>query len=471
MPNVLDNNGLQIQTIAEIISELINGAPGYPGLATIYPNANTNPNSPDGAMIYVNAEAKLDVLEQAATVFSSMDPDQAFGTTLDDRCAINGVVRYAGTYTQQSVQVTVNQAVTLLGLSSTSNPFTVQDINGNQYQLINNATFVGAGTQTIAFEAAVIGPISSLANTITQVATATLGVTSVNNSSGPSQVGQAEETDAALRLRRANSVELTSKGYLAGLLAGILSVPGVTSAAVYENVASTANSYGMPPHSIWCIVAGGASAAIAEAIYIKRNAGVDTMNRGQGGAGTVTLSGSGIGSIAVANAGSGYDNAPTVLIVGTGTGATATASVNSAGQITGFTVTNAGTGYTGTPVVQLNPNTITTDIVQADGTEWIQTYDVPTNENLYIEVTVHALTGSIVGSAVQSAIASNLSYGIGQPADASAIVVLIKSLFPTAAVEVCQVSPDNSTWTSLLSPTSVNYQFAVATGRITVTVV
>jgi hypothetical protein len=69
-------------------------------------------------------------------------------------------------------------------------------------------------------------------------------------------------------------VSLASQGYLAGLLAALRNINGVTSAFVYENTSAITNSDGVPGHSIWVIVAGaGANADIAQAIYTKRNAG------------------------------------------------------------------------------------------------------------------------------------------------------------------------------------------------------
>ena len=94
----------------------------------------------------------------------------------------------------------------------------------------------------------------------------------VNNPSGPTTTGTNEETDSALRVRRMNSVSLPSRGYLQGLIAALQNIDGVSQAQVFENDTAS-SSGGIPAHSIWCIVAGGADAEIAAAIYVKRNAG------------------------------------------------------------------------------------------------------------------------------------------------------------------------------------------------------
>ncbi len=275
MPNVLDGLGLRTKTLAEVKDAILNGGDGYPGYYQIYgPNINVGPNSPDGQQIAITAQATVDVLELLAQIFASFDPDQAIGTVLDARCAINGVVRRGATYTTQEVQVTVSQAVTLPGLdTSPLSPFTVADSAGNQFQLITTYSFGGGGTQTLLFQAAVLGPVETVIGTITQIVTTTFGVTSVNNSASVASLGVAEETDAELRIRRANSVSLPSQGFIEGLLGALLDVDGVTQAIVYENVGASPDANGIPGHSIWCIVEGGTDADIADVIYRKRNAG------------------------------------------------------------------------------------------------------------------------------------------------------------------------------------------------------
>ncbi len=275
MPNVIDSNGLQIQTLAQILDEILNGTADYPGMYQIYgPNINVDPNSPDGQMINIIAQAKLDMLEFISQVFASFDPDQAVGTVLDQRCAINGVVRNAGTYTLTNITVTITQALTLAGLDTAPDaPFTVSDSAGNQFELIAEHVFSGAGSEVLVFRAKVLGAVETTPNTITTIVTVTLGVESVNNPTAATSVGLAEETDYALRIRRSRSVALPSKGYFEGLYGALLDLDGVTSVNLLENVGSDPDDNDIPGHSIWAIVAGGTDAAVAAAIYLKRNAG------------------------------------------------------------------------------------------------------------------------------------------------------------------------------------------------------
>jgi uncharacterized phage protein gp47/JayE len=284
MPNAIDSSGLTIQTTPEIIAEILDGAPGYPGMRQIYgADINVDANSPDGQMVNIIAQAKTDVLELSQQIYNSFDPDKAVGTSLDARCAINGVIRNAGTKTIQSVVVTTDRALTLPGLDTSVTPFTVADTSGNQYQLVSTYAFVGAASTSLVFQAALIGAVSSLPNTIISIVTVTLGVTGVNNPATYTTLGLNEETDYALRIRRQKSVALPSQGYLEGLIGALLDTTDVTEAMVYENDTNTIDANGIPGHSIWCIVKGGTNQAVANAIYVKRNAGC-------GMKGTVTVS-------------------------------------------------------------------------------------------------------------------------------------------------------------------------------------
>jgi hypothetical protein len=280
--NSIGADGCTIQSLQDCINEILNGAGGYPGLLQIYgPGLNVNPNSPDGQMVNIYALGKEDTLQQLQNIYDSFDPDQATGVALDARCAINGVQREAGTYTVQAVSVTTSGAVVLPGLDlyTALEAFTVQDGQGNQYQLTTTTTFVSAGTQSLVFQAALLGAVSSAPGTITVPVTILPNVISVNNPSGPSTVGTNEETDPVLRIRRQNSVALPARGWLPGLVAGLLDITGITDAVVLENNTSETNAYGIPPNTIWPIVSTDSSdvglveSEVANVIDIYRTAG------------------------------------------------------------------------------------------------------------------------------------------------------------------------------------------------------
>lgn len=266
--NYIDATGLHTQTLTQIVQELEDGFKAIYGT-----DINVDGNSPDGQMINLFAQAKIDILDAITQVYNSFSPTSAIGTVLDQRCAINGVVRQGATNTIIEVAVTTDRVVSLIGLNNNAGtPFTVADAQGNQFVLIDNQT-TGIGVSTYLFQAAVAGAIEAVNNTVDNIVTITLGVTAVNNPNDPIIQGVNQETDTALRARRAQSVAIPSIGYLQGLTAGLLAIKNVIGAKVYENDTSVTDVYGTPSHSIWCVVDGGDNDEIANVIYVKRNAG------------------------------------------------------------------------------------------------------------------------------------------------------------------------------------------------------
>lgn len=270
MPNLLDATGLQTQSRAELITYFTNQ------YQTIYgADINLDSSTPDGQMMNIFIQAILDLEDLLVQIYNSFDPDNAIGNVLDQRVSINGIERQGGTYTVTPITMVISGSCNLYGLDQTAQPiYTVSDNSGNNWFLETTEIGVTPGTYVYNFRAAIPGKQLTIPNTITTQVTIVLGVASVNNPTSYIVLGENQESDAVLRLRRQKSVSLASQGYLAGLLAALENVPNVSSAFVYENVTDTTNVDGVPGHSIWVIVAGsGAPADIAQAIYTKRNAG------------------------------------------------------------------------------------------------------------------------------------------------------------------------------------------------------
>ena len=270
MPNSIGPTGLQVATRDELKAQYDADFQAIYGV-----DINLDQDSPDGQMIGIFIQAVLDLEDLLVQVYNMFDPDNAVGVVLDQRVAINGIQRQAGTFTLTPISIVTSQACNLYGLDQTTQPvYTVQDNAGNKWLLQTTQTISGAGTTVATFRAELPGANLTIPNTITIPVTIVLGVVSVNNPTLYTTLGQNEESDAALKVRRQKSVSLASQGYLAGLLAALENINGVTSAFVYENNTSSTDGDGVPGHSIWVIVSGTATdEEIANAIYTKRNAG------------------------------------------------------------------------------------------------------------------------------------------------------------------------------------------------------
>jgi hypothetical protein len=270
MPNTLDATGLTLKTQEELIQYFTEKYQAIYGA-----DINLDQDSPDGQWMMIQIQAVLDIQDLIMQVYNSMDPDLAIGNVLDQRVAINGIQRQAGTYTLTNVSIVTTAACNLYGLDQELEPvYTVQDNAGNQFYLVASSYIAGAGTTALSFRAKNPGAVLTVPNTITTPVTIVLGVDSVNNPTSYSSLGINEETDNELRIRRQKSVALASQGYLAGLIAALENLTGMNSVYVYENTTSVIDGDLIPGHSIWVVVSGTAdSSAIANAIYQKRNAG------------------------------------------------------------------------------------------------------------------------------------------------------------------------------------------------------
>jgi uncharacterized phage protein gp47/JayE len=150
-----------------------------------------------------------------------------------------------------------------------------QDANGNQWNLPDTVTIPDSGSIDVTATAATSGNITALENTITQIATPTLGWQTVTNSSD-AVPGAPVESDAELRIRQAQSTALPATSPLESILAAVANITGVTRSTIYENATNITDSNGLPAHSISLIVEGGDVTQIAQTIQQKKAPGVAT---------------------------------------------------------------------------------------------------------------------------------------------------------------------------------------------------
>jgi uncharacterized phage protein gp47/JayE len=274
--DIINENGLEIKSITEIRSDLVTDYESIYG-----EGINVNPNSPDGQLLNIFAQAGIDLREFLEKINASFDPNQAEGVFLDQRVALNGIKRKAGTFTFTDITIQTDRAVTLTGLDSesaeldpnVSGLFIVSDSEGNEFYLLSTEAIPGAGTSILTFRSAVIGQVETTINTITNPVTIVAGVTSINNPTAANSTGQNEETDSQLRERREISVALSAIGYLDSIEAALKNADEVTTAIVLENNTDVTDGDGIPPHSIWAIVEGGDPDEIGEIIYSKKSSG------------------------------------------------------------------------------------------------------------------------------------------------------------------------------------------------------
>ena len=268
MPNLIGSDGIQVKTYAEIVAAL------NTAFQTIYgADVNLDQNSPDGQLINILALIIMDQGDLIVQDYDSKDPDQAVGVALDGVSQLCGIARKGGTYTKVVVTVKTDRAINLDGLDTSTTPYTVEDADGNQFQLIESESLT-TGNNNLDFQAKNIGVVQISANTLIIPTTVILGILSVNNAAVPYADGVDQESDAAFRIRRAKSVAVPAQGLLNALRGGLFGLDGLNDAVVYENTDPDPDTDGIPGHGIWVITDGGVTADIAGLIYKYRPPGI-----------------------------------------------------------------------------------------------------------------------------------------------------------------------------------------------------
>ena len=272
MPDILNENGLVLSTRQELVEDHSDD------LKNIYgQDINLDQNTPDGQFVNILSQAGADVRDLAGFVYNSFSVTTASGNALDRVVALNGIERKGGTYTIVPITIVVDRTVTLEGLDDQANDldgagYTIQDNVGNQF-ILTKTTTLTEGIHVLNFRAKEIGKVNTIVDTIQTQVEIVLGVISVSNLSAPTQVGTVGETDLELRARHERSFALSALGSTEAIEASLLALDGVTEAVVYENDTSVIDSDGIPPHSLWAIVDGGADNDIANILSKKKTVG------------------------------------------------------------------------------------------------------------------------------------------------------------------------------------------------------
>lgn len=226
-------------------------------------------DSQDGQFLAIIAKAINDTNASAVAVYNAFSPATAQGANLSSVVKINGLMRNVASYSQVDVLITGVAGTTILS-------GVVRDAAGVQWDLPTSVTIPSGGQITVTAIAESIGAVGALPNTVTQISTPTLGWQSVTNPSAAS-LGAAVESDAALRIRQAQSTAIPSLTVLGGIMGAVSALAGVTRYAGFENDTASTDSNGIASHSIALVVEGGDAQQIANAIAAKKTPGAGTV--------------------------------------------------------------------------------------------------------------------------------------------------------------------------------------------------
>lgn len=229
--------------------------------------------TPQGQLASSQAAVIADKNAEIAYYTNQVDPQYASGRFQDAIARIYFLTRKGA----QATSVTA----TLGGLPGTVVPAGTfaRDTSGNTYASTGASTIGVASTVDAEFQNIVTGPIACPAGTLTIVQQAVPGWDTITNAADGT-LGIDVENRPDFEYRRKNSVALNGHGTPQAIYAAVFSVADVLDVYVIDNPLSTvvntgATNYPLAAHSVYVAVVGGLDAAIAQAIWDKKDLGCD----------------------------------------------------------------------------------------------------------------------------------------------------------------------------------------------------
>lgn len=226
------------------------------------------PDSQDGQLLAIMASAIFDGYQFGLSVYQSFSPIYAQGAGLASLVKINGITKHTPTFSTATVTI-----VGVVGTTITNG--VAQDSAGNKWSLPASVVIPLLGSIDVTATCQTAGAIAALTGTINAIATPTRGWQSVTNAAA-AVIGQAVETDAALRRRQAVSTATPSSQTVEAIQAAVAAVTGVEQVIVFENATGSTDANGIPAHSVSVVYEGGLAQDIGEAIATRKPPGIQT---------------------------------------------------------------------------------------------------------------------------------------------------------------------------------------------------
>lgn len=234
------------------------------------PTLNLDPDTMDGQALGIYAESISNLDQLAEDVYHSFNPQSATGVALSRLVQLNGIRRIEGTYSTVTLRCVGSQGTVIPAGSLVKSTAT-----NATFETTEEAVIPASGEIDIAARSAVKGALLAPAGTLTKIDTPIFGWQTATNLLDAAP-GRNEETDEQLRLRRRASTSTPGQAIVDAMYGALTNIPEVRQAKVYENDQDIIDANGLPPHSIYCIVEGGADTDILDTIWLKKTAGTTT---------------------------------------------------------------------------------------------------------------------------------------------------------------------------------------------------
>jgi len=263
----LEATGWVPKTVAEIRDEIVTDLRERLGA-----DVDVSAESVLGELVAVQATKLGELWELVGAVYAARTPSGASGGALEALCEVSpGIPRNPATKGTVALRVALTNTTSLPAGSRAH----VAGDPTNVWVTTATVTGVGVGSAlyNVEAEALLAGRALAPAGTITTIATPVSGWTFVTNILDATP-GTEAETDAPLRVRRAQSLQRSASSPVEAIAAQVAEVSGVTQVTVWENDTDFVDAEGRPPHSVEVLALGGTDEAVARAVWAAKAAGI-----------------------------------------------------------------------------------------------------------------------------------------------------------------------------------------------------
>jgi len=233
------------------------------------PGRRTDAQSVNGRIISIEAELVDNQNGQIGALLESFSPFTARGNLLSRLSPLMSKRRREAVRSSVTLTVTAGPSGATIPVGSIVSQVSAPAKFATTEQVI----VAPNGSASVPARATEDGAIEAAAGTLTKIDTPVSGWTSATNAADAS-IGRSRESDGQLRARML-ATSSAPVGTPEGIFTALSEVDGVIYQAVLENRTNSVNALGMPPHSVFPIVDGGADLALGEALLRSVAAGID----------------------------------------------------------------------------------------------------------------------------------------------------------------------------------------------------
>jgi len=260
----MTKTGFKPKRFADVLDSLTNRIKSISNPDTgEYPFVN---ETADGLLLQVTSVIAEEIAicwEQAYLASVQYDPQNASGVALRGLVQINAINPSYGTPTQLPVVVR-GTAGTVIPAGSK-----ISSTDGSQiYEVQESVVIPASGEATANTLCTEVGANNPAPGTIIQIQTPIFGWNYASNASATS-VGTNADTDTTLHVKQSRATAATSYRQVDAIIAGIMTVPGVSYARLYVNKTLTTDARGIAGKTMAAVVVGGLDTDIANVLRLK----------------------------------------------------------------------------------------------------------------------------------------------------------------------------------------------------------